>query len=523
MQETTRKNLQLIIDTFKDEFPENYSMEYFDHQSPGVQKDIFSKIWSSLGNKTIPDIENSIINKFDIPQIKKLSFSTTLWNKMKDTVAVKSHEKMKEMKTMEPKPKWNDLPIKTRNNFEYWLGSHTKDYDPKFSVKLFTMLPDEIKVDFLYVLANRFGIDNYYDFKTFYRSSEDMKKGIPSSLKITTAIQQAIYDIIPIGSDSILKTIKSSDKETWSAETNVAFVMGMDQESIDAEREKRKFDSKLAKLKARTNSMTTLEQYQIVLSDPLFDRNMFDIIMKRLSKQTAFKDSYYDSSSKDILSLIVNHPLATTDDLLKINNMKTIYKTYSGSAGLIYNSAILNSAIANKSDAPLSDILKMVKLQQYDIKVKALKRKDLSEADKNIIIDYAIKQHSHMPEQLKEIFDAGNINIDKYKKEIINTVSKKYGLVENEEPSRSVKSSTMFTFLTTMKGYGWEDSVSDALKDYITKVLYRDFLGGMITQDRIIKFFTKVDNSTSEYLLNFYELTSDDSFLPETARDIFLF
>lgn len=66
MQETTRKNLQLIIDTFKDEFPENYSMEYFDYQSLGVQKDIFNKIWSSLGNKTIPDIENSIINKFDI-------------------------------------------------------------------------------------------------------------------------------------------------------------------------------------------------------------------------------------------------------------------------------------------------------------------------------------------------------------------------------------------------------------------------------------------------------------------------
>lgn len=205
MQETTRKNLQLIIDTFKDEFPENYSMEYFDYQSLGVQKDIFNKIWSSLGNKTIPDIENSIINKFDIPQIKKMKFSTTLWNKMKDLVNVKSHEKMIDMKNTTLKPNWNDLPIKTRNNFENWLGGHTKDYDSKFSVKLFTMLSDEIKTDFLYLLANRFGVSNYYDFKTFYRSAEDMKTGVRDTLKITTEMQQAIYDIIP--EESILKTI----------------------------------------------------------------------------------------------------------------------------------------------------------------------------------------------------------------------------------------------------------------------------------------------------------------------------
>lgn len=36
----------------------------------------------------------------------------------------------------------------------------------------------------------------------------------------------------------------------------------------------------------------------------------------------------------------------------------------------IYNSNHLNTAMINKSDLPITEVMKLIKLQQYDLKVK---------------------------------------------------------------------------------------------------------------------------------------------------------
>lgn len=423
-----------------------------------------------------------------------------------------------QLKNSEPKPTWNEISGVMQNNFKSWLSTKTKKYDPKFSITLFDQLPDHIKVDFYFTLANRFGINNYWDLKQWKKSSNDLIMGV-KELKVSEEIQDAIYDIIPITKSELLKTIKNSDKETWSAEMNTSLIDAINQEEIDAIRENRKAEKKLIKLKARVNSIQTLEQYKLTLEDPLFDRSMFETILKRMEKQTAFKDTWFDDSSKEILKLITNHPLATTQDLIRINNMKS---AWGGSKSKIYNSNHLNTALINKSDLPITEVMRLIKLQQYDLKVKAIAKPDLSDADKNIIIEYSLKQHIHIPSQIREIFAAGGVLtlLDKpeIKLQIIESLKKKYS-----NDIKSSKKSNGLKFLEIINEYKFFNDLSNKDKQYISEVIASAYAEKRVTKDRIINMIDSFGYNAVDFLALLYEQTGDIDFLPKLAKDVFLF
>ncbi len=426
-----------------------------------------------------------------------------------------------QLKNSEPKPTWNEISGVMQNNFKSWLSTKTKKYDPKFSITLFDQLPDHIKVDFYFTLANRFGINNYWDLKQWKKSSNDLIMGV-KELKVSEEIQDAIYDIIPITKSELLKSIKNSDKETWSAEMNTSLIDAINQEEIAAIRENRKAEKKLIKLKSRVNNIQTLEQYKLTLEDPLFDRSMFETILKRMENQTAFKDIWFDDTSKEILKLITNHPLATTQDLIRINNMKSKIGVWGGSKSKTYNSNHLNTALINKSELPITEVMKLIKLQQYDLKVKAIAKPDLSDADKNIIIEYSLKQHVHIPSQIREIFAAGGVLklLDKpeIKLQIIESLKKKYS-----NDIKSSKKSNGLKFLEIINEYKFFNDLSNKDKQYISEVIASAYAEKRVTKDRIINMIDSFGYNAVDFLALLYEQTGDIDFLPKLAKDIFLF
>ena len=437
------------------------------------------------------------------------------------TESIKKEENLElnKLKASEPKPTWNEISGVMQNNFKSWLSTKTKKYDPKFSITLFDQLPDHIKVDFYFTLANRFGINNYWDLKQWKKSSNDLIMGV-KELKVSEEIQDAIYDIIPITKSELLKSIKNSDKETWSAEMNVSLIDAINQEEIDAIRENRKAEKKLIKLKSRVNSIQSLEQYKLTLEDPLFDRSMFETILKRMENQTAFKDTWFDDSSKEILKMITTHPLATTQDLIRINNMKR--GGWAGSNSKLYNSNHINTALINKSDLPITEVMKLIKLQQYDLKVKAIAKPDLSDADKNIIIEYSLKQHVHIPSQIREIFAAGGVLelLDKpeIKLQIIESLKKKYS-----NDIKSLKKSNGLKFLEIINEYKFFNDLSNKDKQYISEVIASAYAEKRVTKDRIVNMIDSFGYNAVDFLALLYEQTGDIDFLPKLAKDIFLF
>ena len=424
-----------------------------------------------------------------------------------------------QLKNSEPKPTWNEISGIMQNNFKSWLSTKTKKYDPEFSITLFDQLPDHIKVDFYFTLAKRFNINNYWDLKQWKKSSNDLIMGV-KELKVSEEIQDAIYDIIPITKSELLKSIKNSDKETWSAEMNTSLIDAINQEEIDAIRENRKAEKKLIELKSRVNNIQTLGQYKLTLEDPLFDRSMFETILKRMENQTAFKDIWIGDTTKEILKLITNHPLATTQDLIRINNMKT--SGWYGPKSKTYNSNHLNTVMINKSDLPIAEVMKLIKLQQYDLKVKAIAKPDLSDADKNIIIEYSLKQHFHIPSQIREIFAAGGVLtlLDKpeIKLQIIESLKKKYS-----NDIKSSKKSNGLKFLEIINEYKFFNDLSNKDKQYISEVIASAYAEKRVTKDRIVNMIDSFGYNAVNFLALLYEQTGDIDFLPKLAKDIFLF
>lgn len=404
--------------------------------------------------------------------------------------------------------KWDEIPTTTRNNFKRWLAGHARKYDDKFTSKLFDDLTDEIKVKFLFELAKRFNVVSIDDLKTFSRSLNDMKLGV-KQLKITEEIQEAIHDVIP--DDVILKTIKRSDMGSWDATENIAYSDAITAEDIAAARDNRKANIKRVKLIARAKSIKTLEQYKLLFSDPLMDQDVFKIIIKRLENQTAF--DYY--SGKEIISIIVAWKDITTEDLIKINKMKA--KRWDGGSATIYNNKDLNSAIASKEDAPLDDLMKMVKLQQYDIKVKVAKRADLSPADKDILIEYSIKHHAHMIDQLTEIFNTLGIKLEDYRSDIISSVTTKY------IPLQKYSNDNGFKFLKVIDNYGWLRVLDEETKEKAAKIIVKAYERNALSKAAILKALNDLSELGIDYLTALYEKTGDGDFLPDTVKDIFVF
>lgn len=407
---------------------------------------------------------------------------------------------------------WNDITPIMQTNFKSWLKHRVKEYDKSFTIALFETLPDDIKLEFYFTLAKEFGVKTLDELKTFKRSSNHLIMGV-KRLRVSPEIQEAIYNVIPLTTPSKLLTISKSELDGWGS-NNFDYAVGKSQEEIDASREQRKVDTKLSKLKARVNAIKSYEQYEVTLADPLFDRGMFETILKRMENGTAI-DSRYDDKSKSIMSLIVNHPLATTEDLIRITRVKN---NWGGRSTQKYNSTFLNTALSKKDDFSMNELMKMIKLQQYDIKVNAMKRKDLSDADKNIIINYSLKHHMHKPEQIREIFEAGNILdlLDKkdYIEYIINGLKKKYSL---DNGSNGLK------LLEIIDGYGWLSKLSDDDKNSMVDVITKTYNDGRLTKERLLKFMSRFGDNIVDFATIIYDRTGDEDFLPKTIKDMFLF
>jgi hypothetical protein len=517
MKKATRDNFKEFIEDLNNQgqhkFPQGFTIEIFESLTMVQRENIIKRVYAFMGYKGYADL-NTTMTKTDFKRIGDFKFSNTLYRIMKDKTDTLLKKIADQYKQSIPAPSWSEIPTPMQNNFKKWLGSKTKDYDEKFSVRLFDELPDKIKVEFYYTLAQKFGVDNYEDLKTFKRSSNGLIMGV-KKLKISEEIQEAIYDVIPV--EGLIQIIKKSDMDgTWSGKSNSEIAKGITQEEIDAAREQRKTDKKLAKLKARVKSMMSLEQYTVTLKDPDFDRSMFETILNRMENETAFKDTWYDSDSKEIIKLIVNHPLATTQDLLRIKKMKS--KRFSN--GPVYASIHLNTAMAGKSDIPITELMKMIKLAQYDLKISTLQRKDLSPADKNIVLEYAVKQHSHMPEQMEEIFKAsGNPKgYETYKDTIIENLYKKY-----TKATGWYGKANGLKFLEVLERYGWVGDVDEQTKEGIAKLIAKAYDDGRISKERIIKVMDSLSDMGIDYLSHLHSKTGDEGFLPVTVRDMFIF
>jgi hypothetical protein len=527
MKAATKRNFIEWIERNPQLFPTDFKFEDFENFGYSLKEEVFRKLGKAAGWPRF-DYQLHTMPKSDFKAIDGLisagsfEFSKTVFNRMKRVVD-KRIEKEQEIITralekQKPKPTWAEIPQPQQNNFRRWVVNHAKDYDEKFTGPLFDKLSDEIKLEFYFELAKKFGVQDYYELRTFKRSSNDMNMGV-KKLKITDEIQEAIYDVIPVDT-GILKTIKKSEMDNWDAQEGVAKADSYTQEEIDAAREKRKFDKKRAKMIARVKSMKSLEQYNTTMSDDLFDRGMFEIILDRMDKGTAFKDTWYDQDSKEIIKLIVNHPMATTNDLMRIKKMKTTQ--WGGKSTARYNSSHLNTALAQKNDAPMTEVMKLIKLQQYDLKVNAMKRQDLSDADRDIIIEYTIKQHSHMPAQLKEIFKAGNkedlLEKSEYKSRIIAEIKKKY-----TKGSGWASKPNGMKFLVVMDEYGWFDELTDKDKTDMVIVISKAYQEKRISKERIVKMIDKISDQATEFFALLYEETGEEDFLPKTIQDMFLF
>lgn len=287
--------------------------------------------------------------------------------------------------------------------------------------------------------------------------------------------------------------------------------------SIEEEREQRKNDNKIKKLKGAVRTMKSLELYSTVLNDPLFDRSMLDTILTRLKDKTAFKNNF-NNEAKQIIKLIVEHPLITVDDLMFITSIKAEPRP-----GSYYNSSYINSTLVNKSDAPKSAIIALIKKPQYDIKVKALKRKDLTSSDIDMILQYSINHHSHMPSQMKEILaSAGKLSLledETFKKEIIENLKKKYTIGTNR-----FKKPNGINFFETVAEYGWINEITKTEMDEIFTIIIEAYKNKAITKNRIDTLINNyLGEHSGEFLFKIYNETKDESFFPPKVVDVFLF
>lgn len=291
-------------------------------------------------------------------------------------------------------------------------------------------------------------------------------------------------------------------------------------DKIKQDRDKRKEEKKIKKLKGAVRTMKKLEQYKEVLGNPLFDEGMKNTILKRMENKTALNNQW-DREAKKIIKLIVEHPLITSDDLIFIKSIKSKPGRYAAESSY-YNSSHLNSAIANKGDAPKSAIISLVKIPQFDLKIKALRRKDLDTKEIDMIINYAVKQHGHMPAQIKEILQAANktklLTNDKFKKEIIDHLKKKY-----KKGSNWRSKPTGIKFFETLLEYGWFGELTEVDKKEMFEVVIEAYKQKRLKKERIFKIVKLMDSLAGEFLLNIYNETKDESFFPDKVVDVFLF
>jgi len=293
--------------------------------------------------------------------------------------------------------------------------------------------------------------------------------------------------------------------------------------TTEVNRKEQKNAEKLRKLMASARKIDTLDGYERVLNDKLFNRSILEIILIRMENQTAFASQTWERQTKDILKIIVENPLVTTDDIIRIKKMKSKSHSKYSSSQVLYNSTHINTALSNKTDLPKEKIMAMVKLSQFNIKIQALKRDDLTDEDKQLILDYAIKHHSQTPRHITLILEElGKLKLlkdDNFRKKIIEILKKKYKYNNNWGNNKP----NGIQFLVVIDEYGWMDYLTDSDKKEMSNVIVEAFKRGSLPKDKILKIIDNLEGNTSGFLLQIYEQTNDEDFLPKKVKDIFLF
>lgn len=281
-----------------------------------------------------------------------------------------------------------------------------------------------------------------------------------------------------------------------------------------------KKEKKEAKLKRASKVIKSIEQYDAVLNNPLFNREMLEIILKRMEKKTAFEVSY-GKGLKNYIGKIVTHPLITTEDLLRIRDMKAPNSGWGNAKHKLYASSSINTLLADRTDVPKEVAISLVKIMQYDIKVKIFKRDDLDTKDEDLIIKYTIKHHSHMPKQVNEILTAaGKLSLlddTDFRKKVIIVLKKKY---QSNNMWRNTPSG--IKFFEVVDEYGWMDTLTDDDVMAMVDVMANAIEVGKLQKDKVKKIISKMADGV-KLMAAMYDKTQDESFLPGSVKDIFLF
>ncbi len=510
MKTSTRKNVADFIEQNRGwgKFPDKFTIEMFEKLTIGQQQRVLMRIGYGVRSKLYRGSMNTVtLNKSDFPKSPAyFRFTDKTYQslcKVRDKyVGIEDTTGTKETTVV-----WSEIDPNTQNAFKTWLSGVATKYDKGFTVDLFDKLSDTIKIKFLHTMAKKFKVYTPRQLKMWIPTTDKLES--VKSLKIDEEIKAAIIDVIPVSQEDLVSVV-AGDKsvEDLSAEELARVKVQVQQ------------TRKIEQLKAAAKAAKTTAAYEEVLNDPLFDRSMYEIILKRMRAGTALK-SMYGGESKDIIKLIVTHPLATTEDLMEIRKIKSKNRYGPGSSPM-YASSYLNSELAAKGDAPKDAIMSLVKLAQFDIKLKALDRTDLTDYDIDVIIDYTVKLHAHMPDQVKQIFGKIKkedlLNDPTIKRRIIKVLEEKY----QKGPNWNTKPTGM-AFLETVDEYGWLDELPEKTKLVMGGVISKAYKAKVLSKERIKKIIGSLKGDASVFLLQLYEETKDEDFLPKTAQEIFLF
>ena len=495
MKTSTRKNLKEFIENNRGggRFPKGFTIEMFESMTDAQQASVIGSISYRLKVSIGVGMKYAVLTKAYFPKDGQFKFSRTVWERL-----IKIRDREAGITNLDDPTKttiqWSEVNDTMKENFKKWVDVYGKNYDKNFNGELFDKLSDDIKLKFFYVMAKKFKWVRGQEVLNWRITAETMISKV-KKLEINNEIQEAIINVVPVSSEDTPETV--------------------DDTPDDVKNQKR-----IELLKAACRRAKTAEKYKVVLENPLFNRDMLKIILKRFEKETAFESRYSDHA-KEVIRMIAAHPLVTTDDLVEIRKMRSKNKN-APNASPLYSSSYLNSELANKEDAPKDVIMQMVKLAQFDIKIKALKRTDLTQEDKDVIIDYTIRLHGHMPDQVKEIFKAaGKENLlddPKVKKQIIDVLEKKY----TKAPNWNTKPTGM-AFLETVDEYGWLDDLPEKTKLVMGGVISTAYNKKILSKERIKKIISSLKGDASFFLIQLYQETKDEDFLPKETQDIFLF
>ena len=505
MTKVAKNNLRMWIGKNLDLFPGEFKVKDFDTLTFIVQEDVRLFLVRQYNQNFIPKIQPSdgtltlkMLRKIDTIDFK---FITTLNTKFEKKVIQRlQSERSSESVT------WGSIDSSTIYWFKKWLDARDDIYKPFSCLTHFDQLPSDIKTEWLFLLVSKIGAKTYKDMETMEFSYQNMNA--IKKVKLTDSIKDAIDDVLV--THETLSFINRTDLDDWDAAKGVQHVQSTKQEEIDAKREQRKFNRKRAKLIAQVKSMKTFDMYNEIMTSELFDRNMMDIILNRLENKTAFGGSnngyFNNKESKEILKLIVQHPLITTSDLQRISKVKTVYNNMPE-----YNSVYLDTALSARDDLEEKDLIKFIKKKQIGPKLEVSK-KELTDETQQILIEYTIKHHFIMPDQVKLVFKNLGISINDYHDKITSVILDKY-----LNDRRDINGLHALALLDNYD-IDIDDITIGKIVDYVIK-MYND---KKVTPTKLRDDLTEMGVLAHRVLHLLFEHTHDPLFLSDELAGLFL-